>query len=144
MDRPPVNAHQPILDGALIRRVILVGLILLAGAFGLFFRELALGSGPEVARTVAVNVFVATLALYLLNCRSLTRPALRQSLWGNPAILAGMAGALGLQALFTYAPFMQELFGAAPLPATSWLWIAGTAVAGFCLVELEKRLLVRP
>ncbi|MGD9610192.1 MAG: cation-translocating P-type ATPase [Desulfovibrionaceae bacterium] len=144
MDRPPLNAHQPILNGALIRRVILVGLILLASSFGLFFRELAMGSSLEVARTVAVNVFVATLALYLLNCRALTRPALRLPLWGNPAILAGMAGALGLQALFTYAPFMQELFGAAAIPATSWLWIAGTAIAGFCLVELEKRLFVHP
>jgi hypothetical protein len=48
-------------------------LLLLAGAFGLFLRELAQGHSLAEARTVAVNVFVMVEAAYLFNCRSLTR-----------------------------------------------------------------------
>ena len=36
MQRPPRSPETPILTGVLIRRIVLVGALLLAGAFGLF------------------------------------------------------------------------------------------------------------
>jgi cation-transporting ATPase F len=77
MQRPPRPPGTPILDTALVWRIVLVSLLLLAGAFGLFLRELAQGNPLAEARTVAVNVFVVVEAMYLFNCRSLTRSALR-------------------------------------------------------------------
>ncbi|MEN9477832.1 MAG: hypothetical protein RLZZ300_1973, partial [Pseudomonadota bacterium] len=38
MRRPPRRLDQPVLDAALIRRIVLVSFLLLAGAFGLFLR----------------------------------------------------------------------------------------------------------
>jgi hypothetical protein len=48
-----------------------------------------------------------------------------------------------LQALLTYAPPMQALFGTAGLDAMSWALIVGLASAKFVLVELEKAVLRR-
>ncbi|MHC1790136.1 HAD-IC family P-type ATPase [Solidesulfovibrio sp.] len=140
MDRAPRDPRRPILDALLMRRVLVVGAVLLVAAFGLYEWELAAGASPEAARTVAVNVFVAVEALYLFNCRSLTRPALAQPLGGNPWVLWGVAAAAALQGLFTYAPFMHELFGSAAITPMAWLRILGAAVLGFLVVEAQKRL----
>jgi hypothetical protein len=58
---------------ALVWRIVLVSLLLLAGSFGIFLRELERGQSLAEARTVAINVFVVVEAMYLFNCRSLTR-----------------------------------------------------------------------
>lgn len=64
MERPPRDPRQSFLTRDLLRRTLLVGLAMLAGAFGLFEYELSSGSsagtdqGEAAARTVAVNVFV--------------------------------------------------------------------------------------
>ncbi len=47
---------------------------------------------------------------------------------------------LGLQLLYTYAPFMQTLFHSAPLDAGAWGRIALIALTVYLVVELEKRL----
>jgi len=69
MERPPRPRGSPILDGVLVQRILLVGLMLLAGAFGLFEWALHHGTSVEQARTVAANVFAVGQAFYLLNCR---------------------------------------------------------------------------
>ena len=43
-----------------------------------------------------------------------------------------------IQALFTYLPFMQKLFGVVALDAAAWGLIAGFGVLLFVAVELEK------
>ena len=58
MQRPPRPPKAPILDGVLIGRIVLVGALLLAGAFGLFEYAQRTGHSLAEARTVAVNVFV--------------------------------------------------------------------------------------
>ncbi len=140
MSRPPRAPGQPILNAALTRRVLVVGALLLVASFGLYEWELGNGASEAQARTVAVNVFTAMEALYLLNCRSLTRPAFSGRLGGNPFILGGMALALGLQLVLTYVPWLQGLFGTAAIDAMAWGRIAAAAVAGFLVVEVEKRL----
>ena len=80
MARPPRSPKAPLLDSVLIGRIVLVGVLLLAGAFGLFEYGLQTGQSVEEARTVAVNVFVFGEMFYLFNCRSLTAPSWRVGL----------------------------------------------------------------
>jgi magnesium-transporting ATPase (P-type) len=82
---------MPVLDGALIRRIVLVSLLLLAGAFGLFLRELEQGHTLAEARTVAVNVFVMVEMFYLFNCRSLTGSFWRLGIFSNLWVWGGIA-----------------------------------------------------
>ena len=58
----------------------------------------------------------------------------------NWYLWAGIAITLGLQVMFTYAPFMHQLFHTAPVTLTSWLITAGFGGALAALVEIEKRI----
>ena len=71
MNRPPRAPSAPILTGRMLAQVVLVGLLILIAAFGLFKWELARGAGLEAARTVALNTVAMIQAFYLVNCRSL-------------------------------------------------------------------------
>ena len=138
MHRAPRRLAMPVLDAHLIRRIVLVSILLLAGAFGLFLRELDQGHTLAEARTVAVNVFVMVEMTYLFNCRSLTRGFWSQGLFSNPWIWAGVGIMLGLQLLLTYAPVMNQLFQTAPIGLEEWLEIIVVAVLCSLVIAAEK------
>ncbi|NDA65352.1 MAG: cation-transporting P-type ATPase [Verrucomicrobia bacterium] len=139
MSRPPREPGRPILDTPLLLRTVLVSLLMLAGAFGLFLWEQQFENATLAqARTVVVNVIVMVEVFYLLNCRSLKRPAFSAGFFSNPWVLAGAAGMVGLQWLFTCAPVMNRLFHSAPISAGAWLRIFGVALVAHGVVEFEK------
>ena len=139
MRRPPRPPGTPILDAALVWRIVLVSLLLLAGSFGLFLRELAQGHSLAEARTVAVNVFVVVEGMYLFNCRSLKVSAMRLGLFSNPAIWYGILVMAALQAALTYLPLMNRLFATAPIGWREWLEIGAVGVLAYLAVGVEKQ-----
>jgi len=138
MARPPRDPASPILTRPLIVRILLVGFLLLAGAFGLFEYEMLQGETEAKARTVAVNVFVFGELFYLFNCRSLRYSMFRLGLFSNPWILVGVASMTALQVLFTYLPVMNRVFGSEPIGVSEWLIISGTGVVIYAVVGVEK------
>jgi len=140
MDRRPRAPAEPILNRMLIRRILLVGGLMLLGAFGLFKWELALGGDPAQARTVAVNVFVMVELLYLFNCRSLSKSVFAPGFFSNPWVFGGSAVMVVLQLLFTYAPVMNIAFQSAPSGMGGWVRILAVAVLTMLVVDMEKRL----
>lgn len=139
MQRPPRDPRQPMLSGFMLWRIAFVSALLMAGALGLFLWESARGAGIEASRTVAVNALVMGEIFYLFNCRYLYASVLsRTGMLGNRYVLIAIGLLLGLQALFTYAPFMQVLFGTAAIDADAWLRVLGFGVGVFAVVELEK------
>lgn len=120
MTRPPRPTGSQIVTGELVLRIVIVGAMMLLGSFGLFSAALDAGATDAEARTLAVNAFVAMEIGYLFNCRSL-----HQSVWAigwftNRWIWVGIGSTIALQIAFTYLPFMNEVFGSAPLPLTAW------------------------
>jgi magnesium-transporting ATPase (P-type) len=140
MHRPPRPPAAPILDRVLIGRIVLVGLLMLAGSFGLFLLALERGQSLAEARSIAVNVFVMIELVYLFNCRSLARPLWRVAPFSNLWVWGGAASMLLLQLAFTYLPVFQQLFGTAPIGAQAWLEIAVVAVVALLVIEGEKAL----
>ncbi len=138
MSRPPLPPSLPLLTKKLVGRIVFVSAILLACSFGAFRWQLSAGASLDVARTVAVNVFVGAQIAYLINCRSLDRFWPRVGLGRNPWLPAGVALTVGLQLLLTYAPFMNSLFHTAPLGWRPWLVVLALSAAAYVLVELEK------
>jgi magnesium-transporting ATPase (P-type) len=141
MKRPPREQKRPIFDRTLFMRTGFVSLIMLVGAYSVFFFELG-GPGAEriaEARTAVVNTVVAVAAAYLVNCRSLRRSVFSLGFLTNPPMLSGIGLTLLFQLVFTYAPFMNHFLHTAPLEAEVWLRIGGIAVIAFVLVELEKK-----
>ena len=143
MHHPPRSTNAPILDAALLGRVVLVGALILVAAFGLFQWELARGAGVDAARTVAVNTVAMIQAFYLVNCRSLRHSVLSIGLFRNGWLWAGIAGVLALQVALTYLPVLNKIFRTAPIGLDEWLRILGAGLAAFLLVEVQKSLTQR-
>jgi len=138
MRRAPRRLETPVLDAALIRRIVLVSILLLAGSFGLFLWELEQGHSLPEARTVAVNVFVMVEMLYLFNCRSLSRSFWSLGLFSNLWVWAGVGSMALLQLLLTYWPPLNRVFQTAPIGWQAWGEIFAVAIASSLLIGLEK------
>ena len=139
MKRTPRDSKTPILTRPLIIRIIMVSLLLLAGAFGLFRLGLLLNEGnEEVARTMAVNVFVFGEMFYLFNCRSITHPFWSLGIWSNKFLWLGVFAMIMLQMIYTYAPVFNTVFQSAPLGLLEWALIIGNSLLIFTVVEMEK------
>jgi len=138
MQRKPRNPQAPILSGTLLWRIVLVSVIILAGAFGLFEYELSRGASLAEARTVAVNVVIFVGIFYLFNARSLTRSAFQLGFFSNPWAVGGAILMVLIQLLFTYAPFMNTLFSSTPISLTLWLDVLAVGFAAYIVVEVEK------
>jgi Ca2+-transporting ATPase len=136
MQRPPRAPGSPILSRSVVERIVLMGLILLAAAFGLFEWAQSRGLSDAEARTVAVNTFMSVQLFYLFASRSLRRSLFTFNPFSNRFILLGMAVTVLLQALFTYAPFMNVAFDTAPIGGTEWLAIIGAGLAAMVLMDL--------
>lgn len=137
MTRPPRDPNQPILTGVLIERVIIVSILLLAGAYGVFLWELDRTDSIMAARTTAVNVFVMVELFYLFNCRSLEHSMFYVGVFSNPWIWVGVIAMTVLQLLLTYVPVMNRLFHTVPIDGTAWALVLVVALVGYGVVEVE-------
>ncbi|MCS6851533.1 MAG: cation-transporting P-type ATPase [Gemmataceae bacterium] len=139
MDRPPRDPQAPLLRMPLVKRIGFVSLLILLGTYGLFeWMVDSWGVSVEEARTAAVNVIVMAELVYLFNCRSLTHSMFWIGVFSNKAAIAGAAGMVLLQLLFSYTGVMNRLFHTAPIGADVWLLIGGYSLAIYLVVEVEK------
>jgi magnesium-transporting ATPase (P-type) len=144
MERPPRPAREPLITRLLLMRMVYVSLLMVGAGFWVYQWELGRGSSLDVARTAVVNMLVLSEIFYLFNVRHFTASALNwNTLAGNPMAVVMVVITLVLQALFTYAPPMQDLFGTAALGWASWGLITALACAKFLAVEIEKAWLRR-
>ena len=144
MNRPPRPPSEPLLSGFFVWRVLMVSVLMMCGALGLFLWELNHGASVDTARTMAVNAVVAAEMFYLINSRSIFGSmANRRGLTGNPAVPIAIAVCVVLQLAFTHAPLMQSIFGSTDLSAAEWLKVLGAGLLVFVVAELEKKFIRR-
>jgi len=141
MERSPRNAKEPILTPTLIFRIVLVSFLMLVGAFGLFNVELLLKGGDvELARTLAVNVFVFGEMFYLFNCRSITNSMWSLGVFSNKWLIAGVAMMTLLQLVYTYTPLFNRIFESRPMGISEWAMVIGNSTLIYIIVGFEKYL----
>jgi magnesium-transporting ATPase (P-type) len=139
MGRPPRPPAEALLSGFFIWRVLMVSVLMMAGALGLFLWELDRGASLETARTMAVSAVVASEMFYLLNSRSLFGSVLsRDGLLGNRYVLIAIAACATLQLAFAHAGPLQDVFGSTHLTAGEWLRVLAAGAMVFAVAELEK------
>ncbi len=139
MKRPPRPPSEALLSGFFIWRILMVPVLMMCGAIGLFLLQLSEGSSLETARTMAVNAVVVAEMFYLLNTRSLLASVTnREGLLGNRYVLLAIATCTPLQLVYTHTPIMQEIFGSADLSPLEWGKVIGAGLLVYIVVELEK------
>ena len=115
MKRPPRSPDAPILSPELLIRILIVGTLILIGAFGLYEWELSRGASVAAARTVAANTVIAIEIFYLFNCRSLRESMFRLGVLSNRWVVVGVGAMVLLQLLFTYVPAMNGFLMSEPI-----------------------------
>ncbi|QGU00016.1 Cation-transporting ATPase [Candidatus Syntrophocurvum alkaliphilum] len=138
MQLPPREPDEPILGGYFLWRITFVS-ILVAGLTALAYSYSLMGGNDiDTNRTIAVNMLVAAQLFYLFNSKKLNETSISNDFFNNKYVFVAVAVLIALQLMFTYAPFMNTLFGTAPLTAHAWLipLIGGLFV--FFIVEAEK------
>ena len=151
MDRPPRPPGTPLLDRPLLIRTLLVAVTLTVVALGVFElehdRQLADGAGHNLAlaraQTAAVTGAVLLQALYLVTCRSLTRPNREIRRWSNPLAYVGIAVVLVLQLLFIALPPKHDLFGSELLDWRAFALAAAASLLILPVTWIEERWRVR-
>lgn len=144
MTRPPRLPGAALLSGFFVWRVVMVSVLMMVGALGLFLWELELGISIETARTMAVHAVVTAEMLYLISSRHIFASTVnREGLTGNPYVLVAIAACIALQLGFAHAPVMQAIFGSTDLSALEWLKALGAGLLVFGLAELEKLVIRR-
>jgi magnesium-transporting ATPase (P-type) len=155
MRRPPRRPNAPVLGRFVLFRTAMVAALMTAAGVGMFlwdYRiELARGlthpSALAQAQTMAVTTIILFQIFYLLNCRSLRDSFFALGVFSNPVIFIGIGILLTLQSMYVYVPFMQVVFGSAPLSAQDWLIATCVGAMILPIVTIEKwlhRFFLRP
>jgi magnesium-transporting ATPase (P-type) len=86
-----------------------------------------------------VNTLIAMEIVYLFSVRYAHSTSLkREGLQGTKAVWLGVMSIAVLQALFTWAPPFQFLFGTTGIDGRHIAMILGVALSVFVILELEK------
>ncbi|MBE0521578.1 MAG: HAD-IC family P-type ATPase [Candidatus Methanoperedenaceae archaeon] len=139
LKRHPRKPGEPLLLPLIKRRIVIVAVLMVTASYFLFFRELGNGVEIDTARTVVLNTFVFFEIFYLFNSKSMYDYVFRDIL-SNRFMLLGISIVIGLQLLITYHPFMNDVFGTAPLTLMNWVWIIMVSSTVFFIIEFEKYL----
>jgi calcium-translocating P-type ATPase len=141
MRRPPRARSAPLLTGALLWHIALVGGLFAAAIFGMHAWALGRGHPPEVARTLAVNTLVVLEIFHLFFIRNLHGPSLTwAAARGTPAVWIALAAAVAGQLAFTYWPPAQAAFGTGPVPVLEGVVAIALGALFFALIESEKQI----
>ncbi|WP_228709141.1 cation-translocating P-type ATPase [Amycolatopsis keratiniphila] len=135
MDEPPRRPGAQILSAGRLTRILLSGLVMVAGTLYAFAH--GLDRGIEVAHTLAFVTFVMFQLFNILNVRDEHASAFGRLLFRNRRLWAALGAVLALQICAVYLPAAQALFGTTALTALDWL--AATAIASSVLWAEELR-----
>lgn len=144
MQRPPRPARAPLLSHFLVWRIVFVSILLGAAMLGVFFYALQSGRDLETARTMVVNVVAVSEIFYLFSVRHMHMTSFSwRGVLGTRPVLIAIAVLTTAQLLFTYAPFMNEIFESRPLTLAEGILILFVGAGLMVLLEGEKALMRR-
>lgn len=141
MRRKPRKHNEPIIGKFFFWRVLFVSLLSGGAAFAAFLFSQRGGMGNlelAQARTIAVNMLVIAHVFYLFSNRKLYESSISMRIFDNKISFLMVGVLFVLQAVFTYTPFMNRLFGTAPVPLHIWPKLFAVGAGIFLIVEAEK------
>ena len=151
MRKPPRSRADRLLTaGLLMRAYLFLGLLEATAAMAVFFFFLLgrgwqwgqqLSSDDPVYRAATTACLTAIVLMQVVNvhvCRTRRRSLRSERLLSNRLITAGILLELGLILVIDYTRQGNALFGTAPIPVTTWLFVIPCAAAMLGLEELRK------
>ncbi len=141
MRRPPRPRVESLLGGALVWHMVLVSLLFLAGAYGVFAYALDRGYPVELARTLAFNTIVVMEIFHLFFIRNIYGTSLTwRAVRGTRAVWLTVGILVVSQLAVTYLPPLQTVFGTVAVPFHDGMLVLGVGIALFIIIEVEKQI----
>ncbi len=141
MARPPRPRDAPILSGTLVWHVVFVGLLFLAGVFGVFTYAIDRGYALPMAQTMAMNTLVVLEIFHLFYIRNIHGASLSwDTVKGTKVVWTVVLAITAAQFAVTYMPLLQALLGTEPVALLDGLLIVAIGAAFFALIEIEKQI----
>jgi Ca2+-transporting ATPase len=150
MKRSPRRRGSRLIDPAILLRGLYVGIIIsIGGLFWAFQTWKAAGwnfgqvivSDPIVYAKGTTIVMASIMAGQLGNffaARSSSESVFRLNPLRNRWLFPGILSQLAILAVIVYAPFLQRLFGTAPLTSLDWIYLYSFAPLVVLIEELRK------
>lgn len=139
MKRPPRASDEQILTPRRLWMVFGVSVLIGAATLAAYLIVRNSTGDYELARSVALNALAFGQLAYLFNCRILSGTSFSvRAFTGNRAIWVAAGALIALQLILIYVPFMNTIFGTAPMGFSDWALVLGFAVGIFVLVEAVK------
>ena len=138
MRRPPRDPKTPLLGAYFIWRIAFVSILLAGATLWLSIHMTNEGMPLDMVRTITMQTIVCGQAFHLFNNKSISGFALNREFFANKAVFVVLGLLAALQLAITYLPFMNSIFGTAPIPAAAWTWPVLFGILLFAIVEVEK------
>lgn len=141
MEHPPRNPESGLVNKTFLSRIIISGVIIGLGAFGVFYLfHNIFGMNLTYAQTATFTYMAIAQLFHILNVRRLSGFGLDKTFFQNKLLLAAMAFSVVLQLLVVYVPFLNNVFGTEPLTLTTWGIILAIVLVITGLVYVVKKL----
>ncbi len=127
MREKPRPKEESVFHGMLHTILLAAAIAAIASLVGFWF---GLTEGVEKARTIAFTISVLFELGFVFNCRSVRQSVFNGGFLSNRWLLASVLLGVGLQLCVIYVPFLQPLFGTAPLSAVDWAVVLGASSLG--------------
>jgi len=149
MMKPPRRAGSRLIDPSILARALYVGLIMSVGGLLLAFHTWMTGgwtfgqmtvNDPRIyakGTTVVLVGIVAGQLGNLFSARS-SESAFRLSPLRNRWLFIGVLSQIAILIALVYVPFLQPLFGTAPLSTLDWVYLYSLAPLTLLLEEVRK------
>jgi Ca2+-transporting ATPase len=138
MERPPRPASEPLFGKRMIVTGLIQGLGVLAFVATIYALALGAGLGEGEARALAfVNLVFGNLSMIVSN-RSWSRSFFATLKIPNPALKWVAGGAFAFLGLAVFVPFLNRVFGFAPLHPWEFALCLGTGLATIAINEVAK------
>jgi Ca2+-transporting ATPase len=141
MQRPPRPPRESVFAHGMWQHILWVGLFV--GGLSIASQAWAHGRGVEHWQTVVFSVLTISQLFHSLAVRSERESLFRIGLSSNPAMLAAVASALGLQLAVVYVPALNPIFHTQPLPLLDLAVCLALSSLVLVAVEIEKALVRR-
>lgn len=141
MEHPPRNPESGLVNKTFLSRIIISGVIIGLGAFGVFYLfHNIFGMSLIYAQTATFTYMAVAQLFHILNVRRLNGFGLDKTFFQNKLLLAAIAFSVVLQLMVVYVPFLNNVFGTEPLTLATWGIILAIVLIVTIIVYLMKKL----
>ncbi len=139
MEQPPRDPEEPILNRFMMTGIGIQTVAITAVTLGAYW--IGLRNFPEMANTMAFVTLSFSELLRAFTARSERVPVIKVGIFSNKVMNLAILSSLTLLLVVVYVPFLQGIFGTAPLGWVQWEIILPLLLGPSVAAELTKLIL---